>query len=56
LKIEVVKYYWREWYVRVTYTSGRTWHSEPLNTELAADIMAAALARPGNRWMMRNPW
>ena len=42
--IRPVKYYWREWYTRVTEASGKVWHYEPLNTEWAARQLGKILA------------
>lgn len=36
VRIEAVKYYWRQWYVKATEKGGRIWHWPPLNTWWAA--------------------
>lgn len=43
--IEAVKYYWREWYTKVTEHGGRIWHYPPLNSEWAARQLAQILRR-----------
>ena len=51
VSVETVKYWWREWYTRVTERSGRVWHYEPLNTQWAAaklrDILLDIFRREG---------
>ena len=41
--IEVVKYSWPDWYVRVTEATGRVWHYGPWKTEWAADQLVGIL-------------
>lgn len=49
--IEAVKYFWREWYARITLPDGRTWHSEPWNTQEAALIHVRALEKNRHGFM-----
>ncbi len=59
-KVEAVKYWWREWYTRITFTDGSTHHSEPWNSQWAAEHVAKmwreALAQKGRipEWMTRR--
>jgi hypothetical protein len=47
---EAVKYFWREWYTRVTYADGRTFHSEPWLTQWAANRLAERWRERWHHW------
>lgn len=38
VRIEAVRYFWPEWYVRLTEVGGRVWHSNPWKSRTAADL------------------
>lgn len=42
------------WYARITFTDGKTWHSDPWKTEEAALIHAAALRVSPHGFMRRR--